>query len=325
MFDRQAVSGRMACLINPRAANSKWVKNRRLRGYLQKKLPGEVIDVYGDVRTTVEMARKACEDAKILVAVGGDGTIADALQGIRAAGKLDDIIFAVIPFGSGNAFRKAVGVPMNTRRAINRLAKGTARRIDLIQMEDRCFGFASVGATAAATEEKHVRNLQGFWAQFRTGRRLLAYRRDEKTVELRDGLDDRGRPFEKLVLRSRFFDCVVAKTGYYGYGWRMAPKAKVDDGYLDVTLFEINPTRYAFSFPFIYFGLSQQFLPHYKARSVVITGKDLPVQYHGEYLGERDRVEFTVLPQALTIIAPGTKRGRRLFSRPPGRRDRGAA
>lgn len=309
----------MACLINPRAANSKWVKNRRLRSYLQKKLPGEVIDIYGDVRTTVELARKASEEANVLVAVGGDGTIADALQGIRAAGKLDDIIFAVIPFGSGNAFRKALGVPMNTRRAINRLAKGTPRRIDLIRMEDRCFGFASVGATAAATEEKHVKNLQGFWAQFRTGRRLLAYPRDEKIIELRDGLDDRGRPFEKLVLRSRFFDCVVAKTGYYGYGWRMAPKAKVDDGYLDVTLFEINPTRYAFSFPFIYAGLSQQFMPHYKARSVIITGKGLPVQYHGEYLGERDRVEFTVMPQAMMIIAPSTKRGRRLFSRPPAR------
>jgi diacylglycerol kinase family enzyme len=36
----------------------------------------------------------------------------------------------------------------------------------------------------------------------------------------------------------------------------------------------------------------------------VVKGKGLPVQYHGEYLGKRDRIEVKVVPQAIRVIAP---------------------
>ncbi|MBN2264975.1 MAG: acylglycerol kinase family protein, partial [Candidatus Aminicenantes bacterium] len=96
-----------ACLINPRAANSKWTRRRLLRTYLQRKLPGEIYDGLGDTRTTVEKAAIASRGADVIVAMGGDGTIADTLQGIFEAGRQGEVLFGVIPFGSGNAFRKA--------------------------------------------------------------------------------------------------------------------------------------------------------------------------------------------------------------------------
>jgi len=315
MFDQARRTGQITCLINPRASNSQWVRKRKLRNYLQAKLPGEIHDVFGDVRTTVERARELSPDTAILVAVGGDGTIADALQGLHEAGRLGSIVLGIIPFGSGNAFRKAFGIPKNPRRAIDHLATGVARRIDLVEVEGRCFGFASVGATAAATEEKHLRNVLGAWGHRKVVRRLLTYRCEPKTVELFDGVDDRGERFERRVIESRFFDCVVATTNYWGYSWFMSPHSQLDDGYLDVTLFEMTSRKYRRIFPLIYFGRYQKRLPHFKARRVIITGRGLPVQYHGEYLGARDRVEFRVLPQALSVICPATARGRRFFVR----------
>ncbi len=315
MFDRAEFPGQITCLINPRASNSQWVRKRKLRNYLQTKLPGDIHDVFGDVRTTVERAREIGRDSDILIAVGGDGTIADALQGLHEAGRLSSIVLGIIPFGSGNAFRKAFGIPKNPRRAIDHLATGVARRVDLVEVEGRCFGFGSVGATAAATEEKHLRNVLGAWGHRKVVRRLLSYPRAPKTVELLDGIDDRGKRFERRVIESRFFDCIIAKTNYYGYSWFISPRARLDDGYLDVTLYEMTSGQYTRSFPLIYFGRYQKRLPHFKARRVIITGRDLPVQYHGEYLGTRDRVEFSVLPQALSVICPATERGRRFFSR----------
>jgi diacylglycerol kinase (ATP) len=301
-----------ACLINPRAANSKWMRRRFLRAYLQKKLPGEIYDGLGDMKTTVEKAAIASRAADVVVAMGGDGTVADALQGIFDAGRQDDVLFGVIPFGSGNAFRKAFHIPKNPLRAIDSLSEGIPRPIDLMEVGGRVAAFASIGATARVTGEKLRGRIQGLWGHMLAGRRLFDTPSDEKTVELRDGYDASG-PFETRTVTSNFFDCLVAKTNYFGYSWRIAPEAIVDDGYLDVTLFEMRPFKYALLFPLIYFGLYQRRLRHFKAKRVVISGRGLPVQFNGEFLGERDRIEFQVLPRAIRIVIPRTRRAGKHF------------
>ena len=305
----------VACLINPRAANSKWLRRKKLRAYLEKKLPGEIHDASGDARTTVERARAASQESRIVVAMGGDGTVADTLQGIFDAGRNREVLFGVIPFGSGNAFRKAFGIPKNPRRAIDRLTTGVPREIDVIDTDGRISNFASVGATARVTGEKYLNPVPGFWGFVLAARKLFGTRLDEKEIELYDGLDRNG-PYERKTVRSRFFDCVIAKTNYYGYSWYMAPKARVDDGYLDITLFELGPVKYTLFFPLIYFGLYQRRQRHFKAKRAVITGRELPVQYNGEFMGNRDRVEFRVLPKAIKMLCPPGRRGRKRFQDP---------
>lgn len=305
----------ITCLINPRAANSKWLRRKKLRGYLEKRLPGEIHDVFGDTRTTVERAKKAAYESEVIVAIGGDGTIADTLQGIFDAGKNQDVLFGVIPFGSGNAFRKSFGIPKNPRKAIDWLTEGVPREIDVIDTEGRISNFASVGATARVTGEKYLHPIPGLWGFVLAARKLFGSRMDEKEIELFDGVDSHGA-FEHKTVRSRFFDCVVAKTNYYGYSWYMAPKARVDDGYLDITLFELGPIKYLLLLPLIYFGFYQRKLRHFKAKRAVFKGKDLPIQYNGEFLGNRDRVEFRVLPKAVRIVCPPGKRGRKRFVSP---------
>src|SRR5512135_3323774 len=183
---------KVACLINPRAANSKWLRRKLLKSYLAKKLPGEIHDGSGENRTTVERAREASADSGIIVAMGGDGTIADALQGIFEAGREKDVAFGVIPFGSGNAFRKSFGIPKNPRRAIDKLAAGIPRTIDLLEIEGRYAAFASVGATARVTAEKLGHNIEGIWGHVVAGRRLFDSPTDLKTIELYDGRDRNG-------------------------------------------------------------------------------------------------------------------------------------
>jgi diacylglycerol kinase (ATP) len=303
-----------ACLINPRAANSKWVRRRFLRAYLQKKLPGHVYDGLGDMKMTVEKAVLACHSADVIVAMGGDGTIADTLQGIFDSGKRGEVLFGVIPFGSGNAFRKAFAIPKNPLRAIDRLAEGIPRPIDLMEVEGRVAAFASVGATARVTAEKLAGKIQGLWGHIVAARRLFDTPAEPKRIELFDGRDA-GGPFEAMTVTSSFFDCIVAKTNYFGYSWRIAPKAVVDDGYLDVTLFELKPLKYALLFPFIYVGLAQRRMRHYKAKRIVISGRDLPIQFNGEVLGDRDRVEIRVLPKAVRMVIPPTRKAARHFEK----------
>ena len=305
---------RTACLINPRAANSKWMRRKLLRAYLSKKLPGEIYDGLGDVRTTIEKTIAACQSADVIVAMGGDGTIADTLQGIFEAGKQDEVRFGVIPFGSGNAFRKSFDIPKNPLLAIDRLVEGVTRPIDLMEVEGRVAAFASIGATARVTEEKLSGKVQGLWGHVLAGRRLFDTPVDEKTIELYEGHDASG-PFAAKTLTSRFFDCIVTKTNHFGYSWNIAPSAVVDDGYLDITLFEMKPLKYALLFPLIYFGLYQRRLRHFKAKRVAVSGRAMPIQFNGEVLGFRDRVEFRVLPKAIRMVVPPTRRAGKSFQK----------
>ncbi|HEK85359.1 MAG: diacylglycerol/lipid kinase family protein [Candidatus Saccharicenans sp.] len=305
----------LVCLINPLAANERWKRRKRLREELIRRLPGSCLDTPRTKDETVEMTKSVCAQAEVVVAVGGDGTIADVLQGIFEAKRNDQIIFGVVPFGSGNAFRESLGLPRNPFKAIKYLSEGDLLTIDLIQVEDRIAGFASVGSTAAVTGEKLRHSIPGLIGHLLAARKLLFYKRQPKVLELYEGIDEKGGNFDYLQISSKFLDCIIGNTNYFGYSWLVAPQARLDDGYLDITLFEMPPLLYIILFPLIYFGLLQKKLRHFKAKEVVINGPNLDIQYNGEYLGARDSVRIKILPKALKVLGNRRKAARFLIQK----------
>jgi diacylglycerol kinase family enzyme len=181
---------------------------------------------------------------------------------------------------------------------------GTPRLIDLIEFEGRVASMVSIGATAIASHKTAHSRIRGFLGHILASRILLTHARDEMEIELFDGVEDKGELFTHKSLTLKVFDCVVNKTNHFGYNWLVAPKAKIDDGYLDVTLFDNRAYSYLFYFPLIYFGRYQRLLKHYKVERIIIRGRDLHIQYNGEALGPRDQVELKVLPHALRVIGP---------------------
>ncbi len=300
IFSSQEIS----CIVNPQAANKKWQRRKKLKGYLQKNLPCKIIDFQGSKEETIEIARKQSLTQRIIVAVGGDGTVADVIQGIIEARREKDIILGIVPFGSGNAFRKSLGVPKSIKKAIRLLKEGETREIDLIDIEGKVTGIASIGATAKATQEKLQHNIQGFLGHILASRTMPSLPKTEQQIELFDGISDNGEHFDKKILNLSLYECVIGKTTYFGYSWKVAPRAKIDDGYLDITLYETSGLKYLLFFPFIYFGLYQKTQKHFKAKKMIVRGKNLPAQYNGEFLGMKDKFEFRVLPRALKIIGP---------------------
>ncbi len=297
-------SKKVICMINPYAANKKWQRNALLRKYLQKHLPGKIIDNPEDKAYTVETVRKLCKDHDIIVAAGGDGTIADVIQGIKESGRMKNVALGIVPFGSGNAFITSLGIPRNVARAIKIIKEGKTREIDLIDIEGKAAAFASVGATAQVLVEKLQHNIPGFFGHLLASRIMLNLANYEQEIEIYDGIDDSGREFSHKSLKLKVFDCVLGKVSHFGYNWKVAPEAKIDDGYIDITLFEISGGRYLLYFPSIYFGTFQKTQKHFKAKRIVLRGRDLPIQYNGELFGIQDKVEIKILPCALKIISP---------------------
>ena len=126
----------------------------------------------------------------------------------------------------------------------------------------------------------------------------------EQEAELFDGIDDNGNFFDHRILNLKVFDVYIGKSSHFGYGWKMAPHAKIDDGYIDITFFEISSSKFLLYFPSIYFGTFQKTQKHFKAKRIILKGNNLPVQYNGELLGKRDTVDLKILPRVLKIISP---------------------
>jgi len=298
-----AVKKKITCIINPYAANKKWKRNALLRKYLKKHFPGEIIDDPEDKTSTVETVKRLCQDNEIIVAAGGDGTIADVIQGIMESTRSKEVSLGIVPFGSGNAFITSLGIPRNIARAIKVINEGRTREIDLINIEGKPAAFASVGATAQVLVEKLQHEIPGFFGHVLASRIMLNLSSKEQEIEIFDGLDDAGQHFDRKMLKLKVFDCVLGKTRHFGYNWKVAPEAKIDDGYIDLTLFEISGWKYWLYFPSIYFGTFQKTQKHFKAKHIILRGHDLPVQYNGELLGIMDKVEMSILPRALKVIS----------------------
>jgi len=295
---------KIALIVNPRSAKSRWLRLPKLKKYIQSMFPGRVHDEAKDKAGTIALARRLSLENDVLVVLGGDGTMADVMQGVFDAGRQKDVILGLIPLGSGNAMRRSLRIPKQTRKAAKLLETGVPKSIDVIDVGGQIASLVSIGATAKTTHKKSQSKIQGLVGHVLAARIMFTYPREEMEVELYDGKDDGGRLFRQKSLKLKLYDCVVNKINYFGYNWTIAPKARIDDGYLDVTFFDIRAYSYVFYFPLIYIGRYQKILQHFKVKRMLIRGQDLHIQYNGEIMPIRNEIELKVLPKAIRVIGP---------------------
>ena len=241
-------------------------------------------------RLAAEAVRKRYD---VVVAVGGDGTI-----GVVAAELLgSSTALGVLPGGSIMNIPRMLGVPRDLPAAATVLATGVVRKVDVGEARGRpFFESASVGMNAAMFREAqrfdagdHISILRAFWVAFR-------YRPARMRVELDDG-----------VIRTRALTVTVSNGPYTGTGMTVAPDARLDDGCLDIRVFEhFSKWELIRHFASIAFG-RRRYVPHistHRSRFVRISSRHpLPARADSRDLGTTP-VEFRILPGALRVIAP---------------------
>jgi len=228
------------------------------------------------------------------------------MQGIFNAGRQKDVILGIIPFGSGNALSRSLQLSLSLKNAVRAIRYGTPRVVDVIDIGGRIASFVSVGATGLVTYRTSQSKVPGLVGHLLASRILFTHPRHPMQISLFDGRDDAGVSFERKDLDLKVFDVIINKTNHFGYSWLIAPKAKIDDGYLDVTVFDIRALTYVWYFPLIYLGIYQKLLKHYKVRRIEIHGGDLHAQYNGEAIEKRESFEMNVIHKALRVIGPRT-------------------
>ena len=205
--------------------------NERLRAAL-----GEVEIVMtvgeGDGET---IARRASEEGcRRIVVAGGDGTLNEALNGVAAAGALEDTTFGIIPLGTGNDFAAVLGLPEDAAAAADRVAAGGARRVDLGVLDERVFVNASAGGFLGEVSDAvtpGLKTVAGRMAYLIAGAGVLV---DFDPPTLDASLDD------ELFRARRCQLFVVCNGRTIGGGHQVAPRARLDDGLLDACLVDAS-------------------------------------------------------------------------------------
>ncbi|HUG09938.1 MAG TPA: diacylglycerol kinase family protein [Opitutaceae bacterium] len=219
---------RRVCLIlNP---NSGANRNRpRLRESLEQWAVDAGLDA--EICPTVrvgharEIAHEASKQFDCVVAVGGDGTVNEVACGAMESG----VPVGIIPCGSGNGLARHLRIPMNPRAAMRVLASGQIRTIDTGTANGHRFVTAmGVGFDAEITRRFNEMPTRGLSSYVSIGTRLFfSYKPGHYTVSS----GDRSVKLTPFLVS-------VANSDQLGNNARIAPRARVDDGVLDLVALE---------------------------------------------------------------------------------------
>jgi diacylglycerol kinase (ATP) len=291
---------RIIILLNPNAGRG------RARLVLREAL--EVVQREGvetdvqesrDAQHLLRLARQAvAEKPDAIVSLGGDGTQHYVLNGIVGS----DIPLGIIPCGSGNDFAKGLGIPTQTRTAAEVLCAGHIRRVDLGRAGDTvysCIAGAGFDSVVTRYANERVRRLRGSWAYAWSIFRCLETYRPE--------------PLE-IVSEAQEFSGEVTFAGVgnnvsYGGGIHLTPRAKLDDGLLDVCIVpylrKLELLRWV---PRAYRGehLQHPRIIYFQARKVFLsTSSRMELFGDGEFMQELPAT-IEIVPRVLPVIVPGT-------------------
>lgn len=261
---------------------------------LASRQDGEVVvtDRKGHAR---ELAAAAvARGARLLVAWGGDGTINE----VGSALVFREIPLAIVPAGSGNGLAADLGISRNPRTALTEALHAPPRAIDAGEIGGRMFfGIAGVGFDAhiASCFDRDAGQRRGFSTYLSiSARELLTYRLSTYRV----GAGGAVRERRALLV-------TIANASQFGNGVRIAPRARVDDGLLDLAVFEeLSRFRTFCALPRLFAGRAEGLrgLSIDQIEQATVES-DRPMTYHvdGEPIQGGIRLEARVHPGALKV------------------------
>jgi len=305
-------------VVNPRSAAGRtrrdWPNIERALRAAYPHLTLAVTRRPGDATSLVRHALN--EGHHEIVAVGGDGTINEAVNGFFDADGpvVPDAVFSFITSGTGGDFRKTFGLAPGYAAAIARLKDAPVRAIDVGRLSCltldgkptvRWFAnigsFGLSGAVVNAVNRARISKMFGgrFAFAFHSALTMLAYR--ERAVRVRvDGDFDEITPVSTVA---------VANGQFFGGGMRVAPQAKPDDGMFDVVIMGGMPKAQALAeMQKLYTGehLESPGVRYLRGRKIVAApvaetgGHAVLLEVDGECAG-RLPATFELLPRALNL------------------------
>ena len=214
----------IAFIVNPISgtkSKNRLAKQIRESLDLQQFAPIVVVTEYAGHAT--QLAQQfALQDYYAVVAVGGDGTINEVASGLIGS----QTALGIVPNGSGNGFARHLDISTRMNRAVEMLNNSEPIQVDYGMVNDKPF-FSTCGvgfdAVVAANFSDTERGLKGYMQTILKD--LFQYKPERYHIE-GEGID----------LTTTAFLVNFANASQWGYDAYIAPKASVQDGWLDIAV-----------------------------------------------------------------------------------------
>ncbi len=279
---------------------------------------------YDDVMTqgpgdATRLAREALKaGAERIVAIGGDGTINETVNGFFENGKpiAPDASLAIVPFGTGGDLRRTLELPTDAAGAARVIAANHTKKVDVgkLELTDhdgkpalRMFiNIASFGVSGHLDRMINAGGKKlGRLGYFTTGVRATLTYKNQRVQLIFDG-DTKDR------VEVTAYNVAVANGKFFGGGMKIAPDAELDDGKFDVTVVgDLGIMQLMTGFARqVYSGahLKTKGISVRRAKVVEAEAIDpnekVEFDVDGEHLG-RLPARFEILPGALSLVVPG--------------------
>lgn len=306
-------------VVNPRSANG--VTARHFDGIAQavRGAVGDVEHAFTErAMHAAELTRSALRGGcDLVIAVGGDGTINEAVNGFFEPARPGEparpvrpqAALALLPRGTGGDLRRSLGLDVDLPRCAARLkgapAPADVGRVDFTADDgtpgSRYFinvGEVGVGARVVEIANRSSKWMGGKMTFFAASLRALVGWRDLRVRAFFD-----GEPPEELEVTT----LAIANGKYFGGGMMVAPEARLDDGQFHVTIWSgYGLSDFVFKSGSMYDGTHVRWkgTRTRTARTVRIEPlgtEPVGVEVDGERLG-RLPATFTLMPGALKLV-----------------------
>ena len=319
--EKNGASNLPLVIVNPKSAGgataSRWAETasdfRAHFGAFQvafTKKPGDGIEL---TKRSIERGRK------FIIACGGDGTINEVANGILESGA--DVELGILPSGTGGDFRRTLAMPTATREAAKSLLTGATKTIDVgkvtffnhenEQVSRYFLNVSSFGLSASINERVKAKGLLKWLpvGDAMRGKAKFALSTLQEVFDLnfttvRVKIDDKE---EKLLNTLNF---CVANSRYFGGGMKIAPDAKINDGFFDViNIGDMRTAKIILNAHTLYQGthLDLKEVKSVLARKIEVfpadKNQEIYIETDGELPGRLPAV-YEIVPLALKVRVP---------------------
>ncbi len=243
------------------------------------------------------------DQVDVVVAVGGDGTINEVINGMMAAPGQEKPL-AVFPAGTADDFCHNMDIPRDRDRALEVMLGDRTRRIDLIRYNDRYAAVTlGVGVDAEiaynALSHKRIR----IAAYFAVGLRIVFKERMRNSPRRMRIETDNGNVYE-----DRYLIAVFGNAPLYGRYVYWMPDAEMDDGLLNMSALKPMapiPAWYLFMRSFSRDYRTDKVLREASSRFLVELKEESFLQVDGEVYKYQagEKIDIGVARSALTVRA----------------------
>ena len=296
-------------IVNPAAGKGMSRRDRKIfQNEVLKIFPqAEIQFTQKEGKNSAEvLARQAQKEGfSPIIGYGGDGTFNAIVNGIDL--RDENIVVGMIPAGTGNDLVSVLGIPLNWKEALLTIRKFFTMQIDLGIVNGRIFVNTTSFGLDARVNQRATR-LKPLFRKLKISQ--LAYVagilpeifKMQNCFEAEIALNDTN------LFTGKFSIIAITNSYRYGGGFKPAPFAKIDDGYLDICL--AGPVI-SFAIPYYALLLKKgthlkiSKFQHFQFKSLIIkTHYPVIWQVDGEEMEPQKEFSISILPKALRVIIP---------------------